>query len=119
MMRKAGRSLVHMAFPVLATYYRSRQEKRCPSQVLRFLGVADPSYRPDFFTLDRVVREMAPKGGVFAECGVYRGSTLLGMAHRLRMLGVTNIRLVGFDSFEGFPKPAEEDALADGSYHAR
>jgi len=62
---------------------------------------------------------MAPEGGLIVECGVYRGSTLMGMAHRLKALRSSNCTLAGFDSFEGFPEPTKEDALADGTFHAR
>jgi O-methyltransferase len=87
--------------------------------MLQFLGIADPSFRPDFYTLRRIVEKMAPQGGLFAECGVYRGATLLGMAHTLRAQGTASYQIVGFDSFEGFPEPVEEDALPNRSYHPR
>jgi Macrocin-O-methyltransferase (TylF) len=56
---------------------------------------------------------------VIAECGVYRGSTLLGMAHRLCVRDLRDVKLIGFDSFEGFPEPTTEDALPDGTYHSQ
>jgi O-methyltransferase len=86
---------------------------------MHFLGIADPSYRTDFQTLHRILLEMAPMGGLFAECGVYRGATLLGMAHTLRSAVARPFRIVGFDSFEGFPPPVREDALPNGQYHER
>jgi O-methyltransferase len=116
-LRDLGRSLLRLSYPALASYYRSNSARGCPASLLKCLGVADPSYRTDFYTLARVVREMAPEGGLIAECGVYRGSTLLGMAHTLKTMGITGWRLAGFDSFEGFPEPTQEDSLADGSFH--
>src|SRR5262249_47251632 len=112
-------SLLKMSYPALATYYRSHGANDCPTQVLKALGVADPSYRTDFYTLSRLVREIAPRSGLIAECGVYRGSTLLGMAHTLSGCGANGWRLLGFDSFDGFPEPASEDALPDGTLHPR
>jgi O-methyltransferase len=113
------RSLVRYAYPALASCYHSRSQKQWAAPLLQLLGIADPSYRKSFYTLCRIVEEMAPQRGLYAECGVYRGSTLLGMAHRLRARGVPGWHVIGFDSFEGFPEPARQDALPDGSYHAR
>lgn len=116
-MGKLRRFLVHYSYPLAALYY-SLSANHCPKSVLRFLGIADASYRTDFYTLARIVEEVGKKGGLLVECGVYRGATLLGMAHMLRGIGST-CELIGFDSFEGFPEPTQEDALADGSFHAR
>jgi O-methyltransferase len=89
--------------------------------VLWALGIADPSYRSDFTTLARITDQLvAMDSNVdIIECGVYRGSTLLGMAHRLALRGRRDVRLFGCDSFEGFPAPTREDALDDGSFHPR
>lgn len=106
------------AFPGAATYYRSFGAKRVPA-LLKLLGVADPAYRADFYTLCKLVGECARDGGTIAECGVYRGSTLLGMAHALKSNGASNWHLLGFDSFEGFPEPAPEDALSNGTFHPK
>ncbi len=105
------------AFPALASYYRSVRSGACPSWLLKILGIADPRYRPDFYTLCRATEAVARDGVLIAECGVYRGSTLLGMAQKLRMAQVPGWHLVGFDSFEGFPEPVAEDALSDGTFH--
>ncbi|MBL7220595.1 MAG: class I SAM-dependent methyltransferase [Phycisphaerae bacterium] len=40
--------------------------------------------------------------GVYAECGVFQGTTLFTVAAFLKNMG-SGRRLVGFDSFEGFP----------------
>lgn len=111
------RSARDLAYPAALAYYRLHGAKNCPASVLRVLGIADPSYRTDFYTLNKLVEKSAPGGGNYAECGVYRGATLLGVAHRLRVLGAKNWKLIGFDSFEGFPEPAAQDALPDGSFH--
>lgn len=112
------RSIVRLGYPAVAAYYRARAGK-CPVFVLRFLGIADPAYRTDFYTLHRIVKSITPTGGLIAECGVYRGATLLGLAHTLKGLYYSDYHLIGFDSFEGFPQPVREDALPDGSYHRR
>jgi len=54
--------------------------------------------------------------GAVLECGTHHGATLLGMAHVLGSRGIRT-RIYGLDSFEGFPEPAAEDALDDGTMH--
>ena len=112
------RSLIRLGYPVVSAYYRAHKGN-CPVSVLKFLGVAHPSYRRYFYTLDRITRSVASIGGLIAECGVYRGETLLGIAHLLREICGPGFRLIGFDSFEGFPEPDWQDALPDGSFHRR
>src|SRR2546426_10802606 len=97
------RWLERHTYPAVAPYYR-KFGKNCSPSMLKLLGIADPSYRSDFYTLAQIVEEMASRPGLIVECGVYRGATLLGIAHRLKAMGETRCRLVGFDSFEGFPK---------------
>src|SRR6266446_1348458 len=46
--------------------------------------------------------------GDVAECGVYRGSSLVPMAIYLRQKGSPK-RVLGFDSFEGFPESIQID----------
>jgi hypothetical protein len=116
---KLRRSLIRVGYPAVSSYYRLCSGDNCPAAALQFLGIADPSYRSDFYTLNRIIKQIAPNAGLIAECGVYRGATLLGMAHTLKVNRATDYHLVGFDSFEGFPDPVQEDALADGSYHRR
>src|SRR5437667_9516250 len=117
-MKKLGRELQRLSTPPLAAVYRTRPGK-APAWLLKAIGIADPRYRPEFYTLGRIVDSIERFDGCIIECGIYRGSTLLGMAHRLRLRGVTNVRLFGCDSFEGFPEPTKEDALAGGAFHQR
>jgi hypothetical protein len=114
--RSARRALINAVYPSGARRYRTGSGN-APVTLLKFLGIADASYRDGFYTLSRAVEEMPKDGAVLAECGVYRGSTLLGMANRLRDLGAKDFHLIGFDSFEGFPQPSPDDALSDGTYH--
>lgn len=106
-------------YPALAASYRAARRGPVSPALLKALGIADISYRSDFYTLSRAADGFAAESPLIAECGVYRGSTLLGVANTLRAAGATDWQLVGFDSFEGFPEPAPEDALADGSFHPR
>src|SRR3712207_3635445 len=47
--------------------------------------------------------------GAFAECGVWRGGSVLAMALTLQDLGVTDRDLYLFDTFEGMTEPTEHD----------
>ncbi len=118
-MNRASRALVEATYPAMAWYYRSAKGCNSSPAFLKMLGIADASYRPSFYTLCRATEFVANNAPLIAECGVYKGSTLLGMAHILRRLGRPDWSLVGFDSFEGFPEPAAQDALPDGTFHPR
>lgn len=108
-----------LSYPAAASLYRRMPSGTHPLPLLKFLGIAHPSYRTDFYTLHELVRRIGEDGGLVAECGVYRGSTLLGMANTLAAQHSGDWHIVGFDSFAGFPEPAVEDALPDGTYHPR
>jgi O-methyltransferase len=47
--------------------------------------------------------------GDYLEFGVHSCTTLLCMYWELQILGLTHVRLFGFDSFEGLPVSAEPD----------
>ncbi len=64
--------------------------------------------------VDYVVRRGLP--GAFAECGVWRGGSVLAMALRLIELGDTSRDIYLFDTFEGMTAPTEHDqSRYDGS----
>jgi O-methyltransferase len=113
-----GRQARNMLWPALARQYRKDPRKASPI-TLRILGIADPSYRPDFVTLANAVDKTPSLQGALVECGVFCGNTLLGMAHRLALQGIRDATLIGCDSFEGFPAPTTQDALQDGTFHER
>ena len=48
-------------------------------------------------------------GGDFLEFGVYYGTSLACMHQALGQLGLDQVRMIGFDSFEGLPESAAED----------
>jgi Macrocin-O-methyltransferase (TylF) len=112
---RRARSLV---WPTLARNYR-KDPAKSSNFTLKLLGIADTSYRPAFAVLANAVDNIANFEGDIIECGVFRGSTLLGVAHRLACRGIRNVKLIGCDSFQGFPAPSQEDALEDGSFHER
>jgi hypothetical protein len=47
--------------------------------------------------------------GAFAECGVWRGGSVLAMILTLQELGIDDRDIHLFDTFEGMPAPGEED----------
>ncbi len=100
---------------VAAAVYRA-SPARAPDIVLKRLGIATSRRRIEFYTLERILSELPEIRGSILECGVYRGATLLGMAHILTRRGI-HARLYGLDSFEGFPRPTPEDAQPGGQLH--
>lgn len=113
-----GRRARTAIWPTLAKHYRN-SPAQASSLSLKILGIADLSYRPNLAALTHAVDKTAALPGHLIECGVFRGSTILGMAHQLRIRGIRDAQLIGCDSFEGFPAPTKEDALANGTFHER
>lgn len=111
-----GRRARAAIWPALARQYRSNPSK-ISSFRLKVLGIADLSYRPNFAALANAIDHTLDLQGNIIECGVFRGGTLLGMAHRLALHGRRNVNLIGCDSFQGFPEPTQQDALGDGTFH--
>jgi O-methyltransferase len=56
-------------------------------------------------------RHGAESIGAYLEFGVYNGTSLVCMNRVLEAMGLKDVRLVGFDSFQGFPPTA---AIEDG-----
>jgi O-methyltransferase len=52
--------------------------------------------------------------GAFAECGVWRGGSVLAMILTLQQLGVDDRDIYLYDTFEGMTEPTEEDV---SDYH--
>ena len=56
--------------------------------------------------------------GDYLEFGVSRGNSLACAYHALANLGLDQVRLVGFDSFEGMPPESAEEGWPEGVYHS-
>ena len=56
-----------------------------------------------------VVRNQIP--GAMVECGVWRGGSMLAVAHTLSSLGVSDRDLYLFDTFSGMSAPSERDVF--------
>src|SRR6266508_3103578 len=52
--------------------------------------------------------------GVIVECGVWRGGSMMTVAHTLLQLGDTRRHLYLFDTYEGMTPPTEKDVMFDG-----
>lgn len=57
--------------------------------------------------------------GDIVECGLWKGGSLMACAMRLRDRGVTDRRLIGFDTFAGMTDPSEEDVDWTGAQAPR
>lgn len=53
--------------------------------------------------------------GAFAECGVWRGGSVLAMILSLQQLGVTDRDIYLYDTFEGMVEPTEADTTPFGA----
>jgi hypothetical protein len=60
-----------------------------------------------------VVRAGIP--GAIAECGVWRGGSMMAIAHALLAEGKTDRDLYLYDTFEGMSEPTDADRAADGT----
>lgn len=101
--------------PILATIYKINPNK-IPVILLTSLGIANLRTHHEFITLDKIINSLDNINGDIIECGVYKGKTLLGIAHILRKKGI-NTQIFGLDTFEGNPSPSHEDKLGNGKTH--
>jgi O-methyltransferase len=67
-------------------------------------------------TLIRAARYLVENGveGDFVECGVWRGGSMMAIAYTLKSIGVTDRKLLLFDTFSGMPGPSDKDTRYDG-----
>ncbi len=59
--------------------------------------------------------ERANIPGAFAECGVWRGGSMMAIAYTLLAVGKTDRDLYLYDTFEGMPPPTDADRAGDGT----
>ena len=66
------------------------------------------------WSLLHAVRYAVDEGipGDFVECGVWRGGSVMAMAHQLSRMGVTNRQIWLYDTFAGMTQPTELDVEA-------
>lgn len=76
--------------------------------------VPEPLGAANINNLIFLLRETQSVPGDVAECGVFRGQSLVPMAVFLKQNNIGK-RLLGFDSFEGFPDSVSVDATLGGT----
>ena len=69
---------------------------------------ANASFMKQFLYFDRMYKKISGVEGDIVECGVGKGRTFLALAFLASQEGKGR-KLWGFDSFEGFPEPSQED----------
>lgn len=89
------------------------------SKLAAFPRFADRTAIGRFLVKQEIFREVLDVQGSVVECGVHDGGGLFTFAQLSALLEPLNHRrrIVGFDTFEGFPSVHEAD-LATGSEHA-
>lgn len=72
-----------------------------------------------FLTRYEIFKHMLPANGSIVECGVYIGAGLMSWAHFSAIMEPYNHsrRIIGFDTFAGFPSVHEKDHGQDISEH--
>jgi len=63
------------------------------------------------FALIQAVRYLAKAGveGGIVECGVWRGGSMMAVAYTLHQLGIDDVDLLLFDTYEGMTRPTDVD----------
>lgn len=77
--------------------------------------VPEREFRQCALNAINILRESGQEIGDYLEFGVSRGTSYACMYHALRQAGVTDARLIGFDSFEGFPNEATHQGWEPGA----
>ena len=82
-----------------------------------------PLVPPDAFTgcildLIRALEERGQSLGAYVEFGVSRGTSMACSFQALKQTGHDDVRLVGFDSFEGMPPGSEAEGWQAGDYRS-
>lgn len=63
-----------------------------------------------FKSVEYIVRNNIP--GDFVECGVWRGGSCMLIAMALNLFGDNERKIYLYDTFEGMPKPTDEDVIS-------
>lgn len=116
-----ARALARMTAPWFAAtpvralpgWYGALQGIRVPRGAARYATPTPACAANVNAVLDLLDRTLGLEGQV-AECGVYRGATLLPMALHLEREGARQ-RVLGFDSFQGFDRRIEFDLGLGGA----
>ena len=89
-------------------YFKSSDNKR--TQYKRLRNFYPPFYQEKtlgIYSILKYINNYKIDGDII-ECGVGRGVSLFTMGNISNLIGLDR-KLYGFDSFEGFPEPTQED----------
>jgi hypothetical protein len=117
--RLAARSVLHRATRPLLPYLRELQLERWPALIGRLHEISvprgvvpypspTPACPANINILLELLDSVRSVPGAVAECGVYRGGTLIPMALHLHQAGPDRT-IYGFDSFQGFGETIEDE----------
>lgn len=104
-----------------------RKPARAVKEYLRANGLGDWEPLVPETAFEECVRgalESLPRSAIasgiwdYLEFGVSRGTSMACVHRVLRQSGFHNVRLIGFDSFEGMPEEAAEQGWAPGSFRS-
>jgi O-methyltransferase len=89
-----------------------------PSVILNYFEIVTSKNRKQFLTIEKILNIVSyyKLEGDIIECGIYKGSTIIGMALYAKKKRFKKT-FIGLDSFQGFPEPTNNDKLNDGTIH--
>lgn len=103
-------SLNEQALMRRMTVIASDDDKRICQQVAPYSMTNELRIQALLDAVDYVVKRDIP--GAFAECGVWRGGSVLAMVLKLQQMGVRDRDIYLYDTFEGMTEPTAEDTSA-------
>lgn len=100
--------------PARRAYLRLKASGYAPWQPL----VAEEDFRRCILAAIRELQQADPRSeiGDYLEFGVSRGTSLASAYKGLTEVGLKQVRLIGFDSFQGLPPEAVEQGWAPGTF---
>ncbi|MBT2510741.1 class I SAM-dependent methyltransferase [Streptomyces sp. ISL-98] len=112
--QRALRSVGYKLAPVAPTWPRDFDEAdvRLWQEVKPYTMTSPAAIRVLADSVQHITSSAVP--GAIVECGVWRGGSMMAIAHTLRDLGRTDVDLCLFDTFVGMTEPTEKDVHRTG-----
>jgi O-methyltransferase len=67
----------------------------------------------NFFCIKKIINNKIE--GDIVECGIWKGISIVFFNKILDLNKIKEKKIIGYDTFEGFPKPSQKDITKDGS----